>query len=107
MDITLAYASEKFSIAVGFMASSTDSLHGRLAIAWKQELSMILGNDIAHLPPDIQARLSNLTKMLHAGDVGGAGPDIDSLVGAMDEGQVRDAIDEIVSLHYAIIRTDE
>lgn len=102
MKITLAYASEKFSVAVGYLASSTASLQARLAEAWTQELSMILGNDVTALPPEIQAKLSELSKKLYASESSGAGPDINSLVHALDEGQVLDAIDDIVSLNYVI-----
>jgi hypothetical protein len=103
MNITLEYASEKFSIAVGYMAASTDSLQTRLARVWIDNLSIIIMNDVTNLPAEIQGRLSELSKKLHAGEESGAGPDIGSLVNALNEGQVRDAIDEIVSVHYAII----
>lgn len=103
LNITLMYASEKFSSAVGAMASSTDSLKTRLARAWIEDLSMILTNDVTNLPEDIQAKLSELSRKLHAGEAEAAGQDINSLVDALDEGQVRDAIDDVVSLNYAIV----
>ncbi|RJP49528.1 MAG: hypothetical protein C4586_07435 [Anaerolineaceae bacterium] len=104
LNIDLNYASEKFSIAVGAMASSTDSLHTRLAKAWIHNLSAILMNDVSNLPAEIQTKLSELSKKLYAGESNGAGPDIDSLVNALDEDQVRNAIEDIVNLHHSIIR---
>jgi hypothetical protein len=104
INITLMYASEKFNIAVGYMALSTDSLQERLAKIWREDLSIILINDVTHLPPEIQARLSELSKKLYAGESSTTGQDINSLVSALDEGQVKDAIDDVVSLNYAIIQ---
>jgi hypothetical protein len=104
MNVSLMYANEKFSIAVGYMASSTEPLNVRLATAWSQELALILNNDVSKLPAEIQTRITELSERLYAGQSSGAGPAIVSLVNALNEGQLKDAIDDIVSLHFAIIR---
>ncbi len=103
MKVTLMYASEKFSSAVGYLALSTDSLSTRLAMVWTHDLSIILINDCTNLPNEIQVRLTELSNKLYAGEVVGAGPEIKNIVLALNEDQVRDVINDIVYLNHAII----
>src|SRR4051812_4206902 len=95
MTMSLGYVNEKFSVAVDVLATSTESIQGRIAGAWMSSLMRLKAEDF---PPQLRVEFVEMRDQMV-----GHGT-FDEAAARMSDEEAREHAKRIVAMHFAVIR---
>jgi hypothetical protein len=100
-DMSLNYAVEKFSDAVGRMAVSRDSLQARLLDAYAHTFIAITPDDV---PEDLRGDFESLERDLTKREASAGEGTAAATINAMSDAEARRVIDRIIAMYEDLAR---